>query len=116
MPSGFKYLLEGGRDGGAVFVGDGFVPLGANPLVGSGVVEGGPVKAGVVGGPVVQEGFDGVRVGFGDFPGQAPALGVLVEAVGQALLVAVAELDRADIGAAVLLGAVGWRDGGEGGH
>jgi hypothetical protein len=25
-------------------------------------------------------------------------------------------LDRADVGAAVFLGAVGWRDGGEGGH
>lgn len=108
--------MKGGRDGGAVFVGDGFVPLWANPLVGGGFVEGSPVEAGVVGGPVVEEGFDGVRVGFGDFPGQAPALGVLVEAVGQTLLVAVAELDRADVGAAVFLGAVGWRYGGEGGH
>jgi hypothetical protein len=25
-------------------------------------------------------------------------------------------LDRADVGAVVLLGAVGWGDGGEGGH
>lgn len=109
-------MLEGGRYGGAVFVGDGFVPLGTNPLVGGGFVEGGPVEAGVVGGAVVEEGLDCVGVGFGNFPGQAPDLGVLVEAVGQASLVAVAELDRADIGAAAFLGAVGWGDGGEGGH
>ena len=108
--------MEGSRYSGAVFVGDGFVPLGANPLVGGGFVEGGPVEAGVVGGAVVEEGLDCVGVGLGDFPGQAPALGVLVEAVGQALLVAVAELDRADVGTAVLLSAVGGGDGGEGGH
>ena len=108
--------MEGGRDGGAVFVRDGFVPLGANPFVGGGVVEGGPVEAGVVSGAVVEEGLDCVGVGFGDFPGQAPALGVLVEAVGQALLVAVAELDRTHVGAAAFLGAVGGGYGGEGGH
>lgn len=109
-------MLEGSRDGGAIFVRDGFVPLGANPLVGGGVVEGRPVEAGVVGSAVVEESLDCVGVGFGDFPGQAPALGVLVEAVGQALLVAVPELDRADVWAAVLLGAVSGGDGGEGGH
>ena len=109
-------MLEGGRDGGPVFVRQRFAPLGANPLVGGGVVEGGPVEAGVVGGPVVEEGFDGVRVGFGDFPGQAPALGVLIYSVRQSLLVTVAELDRADVGTVAFLSTVSGGDGGEGGH
>ena len=118
LPLGLEDLTEGGVDSGAIQVRNRFTPFRANPFVGGGFVEGSPVEAGGVLGAGVEEGFDSVGVGLGDFPGQVPFLRVHVrrDAVHQALLVAVAKLHRADLGAAGLLSAVGRSDRREGSH
>lgn len=108
--------MECGGDRGPVVVRNGFAPLLAHPLVRGYFVQGRPVEAGVISSTGVEEGFDGVGVGFGDLPSQAPAFGILVEAHRHALLVAVAKLDRADVGTAGFLSAVSRCDRGKCGH
>ena len=96
MPSGFKYLAEGHVDLAALVVVHLPVPVGAYPLVAGGAIWRGPVKAGDVGSPGVEEGFDYIGVSIGDVKRKAPFLGILVEAVAQSLGIAVSELDCAN--------------------
>lgn len=115
-PSGFKYLAEGHVDFAALEIKHFAGPAGADPLVRRGGVGRGPIEAGVVGGAGVEEGFDDVGVVVRYVEAEAPLFRVLVEAVGQALLVAVTELDRADCRLTGFVGRVGRVVAGEGGH
>ena len=117
MPSGgFKYLAEGYVDLAALELVQLPIPARANPLQGAGTTGRSPLKTRSISSAGVKEGFDDVRFVVGYVERQAPLLWILVQPVGQALFVAVTELDRANLGFAALVGGVNRVVGGEGSH